>query len=147
VDVIRQDDHQRPWWLSAPWLRDAHHHPKGQELLDHLATDHQAIAGPLEASEDATGFRGWLFATRPQGLTTAALGDPMWRIGYTHPDSAALTDIRTATTTITTGDTSGADALNQWANAWRTAGRPGLNDLTPRLAATTGGWSLYARAR
>lgn len=146
IDVLRHDRQQRPWWLSAAWMRSPHHYLNGQHVLDALVTDHHTNPGPLESGEPADNFRAWLLATRPDGLTTAALGDPLWRIGHTHPTGAALTDLRTATHTITAGDPDAAEVLNTWAATWRNAGRPGLADLEPHLDPFHDGWVLRANA-
>ncbi|GLZ28217.1 hypothetical protein Lesp02_04070 [Lentzea sp. NBRC 105346] len=147
VDVLRHDNQHRPWWLSGEWIRNPHHYVDGQRVLDALITDHRHIAGPLQPDESAVDWRAWLLATRPAGLTTAALGDPLWRIGHTHPTGAALTDARTATQTVITSDNADAEVLTDWADAWRAAGRPGLADLHPRLDAFHDGWVLHAKAR
>lgn len=144
IDVLRRGEAGNAWWLSAPWLRTPRHYLVGQRLLDDLVTDHQTIPGPLGAHEDAVGFRAWLLATRPQGLTSAALGDPTWRVGHACPAGAALTDARSATETITAGKPEATEALLRWADTWRNAGRPGLVDLDPQLNAFHDGWTLSA---
>jgi len=144
VDVLRHDPERRAWWLSGQWLRTPHQYRAGQYVLDALVADHRTVPGPLETGEDAADFRAWLLATRPDGLTTAALGDPNWRIGHVRPTGAALTDTRTATETVTAGNPAAADVLTEWATDWRTAGRPGLADLQPQLVAFHNGWTLHA---
>jgi protein-L-isoaspartate(D-aspartate) O-methyltransferase len=89
VDALAHDDQERPWWLSATWLRGAER-AAGETLLNQLITHGRPAAGPLAEDEDHTGFYAWMLATQPAGLTTAALGDPLWRIGCTHAGGAAL---------------------------------------------------------
>jgi protein-L-isoaspartate(D-aspartate) O-methyltransferase len=146
IDVLRHDDQQRPWWLSAEWIRSPRHYLDGRKVIDTLVANHRSTPGPLEPGEPADGFRAWLLATRPTGLTTAALGDPVWRIGPTHLTGAALTDLRTATETITAGDPGVAETLTAWATTWRNAGRPGLTELRPHLDPFHDGWTLRADA-
>lgn len=143
LDILRHDSTHHAWWLSGPWLRTPDHYRAGQHVLDLLIADHKTIPGPLDASEDATDFRAWLLATGPDGLTTAALGEPRWFIGHGHPAGVALTDTRTGTETITAGDSAAADILAGWAADWRAAGRPGLTEITPRLVAFHDGWTLH----
>ncbi|MGH3620466.1 MAG: protein-L-isoaspartate O-methyltransferase family protein [Sciscionella sp.] len=144
IDVARRNYAGRAHWLSGMWLRSPKEYGHGQHLLDSLITDCHEITGPLDPGESAVDFRAWLLATRPDGLTTAALGDPTWRIGHAHPTGAALTDIRTATHTITAGDPDAADVLTTWVNTWRQAGRPGLTDSQAHLTAFHDGWVLRA---
>jgi protein-L-isoaspartate(D-aspartate) O-methyltransferase len=142
IDVLHHDDQQRPWWLSAEWIRGPRNHPHGRQVIDALVADHRSTPGPLAPGEPAESFRAWLLATRPHGLTTAALGDPVWRIGRTSPAGAALTDLRTATETVTAGDPAAAETLTAWATTWRDAGRPGLTELHPHLTPSHDGWTL-----
>lgn len=144
IDALCRDDAGRAWWLSGTWLRGHEGDSHGWHLLDSLIADRHEVAGPLEVGERAGDFRAWLLANRPDGLTTAALGDPTWHMGYAHSSSAALTDMRTATRSIASGDPDAADVLTTWANAWRRGGRPGFADLQPHLRAFHGGWTLRA---
>jgi protein-L-isoaspartate(D-aspartate) O-methyltransferase len=123
IDALCRDDAGRAWWLSGTWLRGHEGDSHGWHLLDSLTKDRHEVAGPLELGEPAGDFRAWLLATRPDGLTTAALGDPTWRMGYAHSSGVALTDMRTATKSITSGDPDAPDVLTTWANAWRQRGR------------------------
>jgi protein-L-isoaspartate(D-aspartate) O-methyltransferase len=125
IDVLRHDDRRHPWWVSAPWMRSPTSYPQGQRTLDTLMTEHASAPGPLEAHENAEDFRAWLLATCPHGLSTAALGEPLWRIGCTVPTGVALTDLGTATNTLTTADAQALDTLTAWASGWRRAGRQG----------------------
>lgn len=142
VDILRRDREQRPWWLSTDWMRSPHGYRVGQQILDDLVANGETIPGPLGADESAADFRAWLLATRPAGLTTAAFGDPQWRIGYTAAAGAALTDSRTATRTLTCGDPAAQQILAGWANDWRGIGRPGFPNLGGRLIAFHDGWTL-----
>ncbi len=144
IDVLGHDNQRRPWWLSAEWIRSPHRYLEGHHVLDVLVADPRTVPGPLEPGEPAADLRAWLLATRPDGLTTAALGDPLWRIGRTDATGAALTDLRTATETITTGDLGAAEALSTWVATWRRDGRPGLADLRPHLQTSHDGWVLRA---
>lgn len=144
IDVASRDDAGHAYWLSGTWLRSPEQYCQGQHLLDSLTNHRRENSGPLEPGESAADFRAWLLATQPDGLTTAALGDPTWRIGHAHPTGTALTDIRAATHTITTGDPDAADILSTWASTWREAGCPGLADLQPHLTAFHDGWVLSA---
>ncbi|NDL60225.1 protein-L-isoaspartate O-methyltransferase family protein [Phytoactinopolyspora mesophila] len=144
VDVVSRDDSGRPCWLSGPWLRSPEHYVQGQRLLQSLITNRESTAGPLGSEESATDFRAWLLATRPGGLTTAALGEPLWQLGYAHSGGAALTDVRSATQTVTNGDTEAAAVLAGWADTWRQLGSPGLADLRTQLIPFYDGWTLEA---
>ncbi|WP_020663607.1 methyltransferase domain-containing protein [Amycolatopsis benzoatilytica] len=144
IDVACRDDTGRASWLSSPWLRSPEQYLQGQHLLDNLATKRREISGPLEPGEPAADFRAWLLTTQPDGLTTAALGDPTWRIGHAHPTGAALTDTRTATTMITAGDPDAIDVLLTWTTRWRDTGRPGLADFGANLTAFHDGWTVSA---
>ncbi|TWP46080.1 methyltransferase domain-containing protein [Lentzea tibetensis] len=146
IDVLRHDDKHRPWWLSGEWIRSPRHYLDGRYVLDALIQSHDHIPGPLQPDESAADWRAWLLATRPAGLTTAALGEPLWRIGHTHQTGAALTDARTATQTVITSANADAEVLTDWADAWRAAGRPGLTDLVPHLEAFHDGWVLRTTA-
>lgn len=147
VDAACRDDSGRTHWLSALWLRSSKGASRGQAVLESLMKDRREIAGPLDAGELAADFRVWLLATQPDGLTTAALGDPIWHIGHTHPTGAALTNVQTAAHTVTAGDPDATEVIFTWADAWRLSGRPRLTDLRPRLTACHDGWSLHATLR
>lgn len=146
VDVLRHDSEQHPWWLSAGWLRTPRHYRTGQQLLDDLIANGRKTTGPLQPDESADDFRAWLLATRPDGLTTAALGDPNWHIGITTAKGAALTGMRIATTTIAVGEDDHR-RLGALAESWRQAGRPGLTRLEPVLDAFYDGWTLRAHTK
>ncbi|MEV6602792.1 methyltransferase domain-containing protein [Kutzneria sp. NPDC051319] len=147
ADVLCRDQDDRAYWLSGTWLRSPEQYLQGQHLLHSLTGDRTEIPGPLQPDESAVDFRAWLLATQPDGLTTAGLGGPAWRIGHTHPTGAALTDALTATHTITSGDADTAQVLGEWAAAWRRAGRPRIADLRPELAGFYDGWVLRAGVR
>lgn len=144
VDIAARDAAGRAFWLSGPWLRNSERQLQGRELLDGLIDRRSDAGGPLQPGESADDFRAWLLATQPDGLTTAALGEPTWRIGYSHSLGAALTDTRTATHTVTTGDPDAAHTLATWAATWRRAGSPGITDLRAHLATFQDGWVLTA---
>jgi protein-L-isoaspartate(D-aspartate) O-methyltransferase len=144
VDVLCRDDNLEPYWLSSTWLRTPETYLQGQDIVRKLAASGDEIPGPLEDGEAAADFRAWLLATQPAGLTTAALGSPQWRIGYTGPTSAALTDMRTATSTATAGSDAAAHVLAGWATTWRQAGRPGISRLSAQLEPFYDGWILRA---
>ncbi|MEV6986660.1 methyltransferase domain-containing protein [Sphaerisporangium sp. NPDC051017] len=135
ADALTHDDQDRPWWLSATWLRTegTAATASGEALLDRLIADARTVPGPLAETENPEGFYGYLLATRPAGLTTAALGDPAWRIGYTSPTGAALTSPSDAQHTIHAGDQEALHALTAWAENWRVLGRPGFDRLRPDL--------------
>lgn len=144
ADVLRHDGQNRPWWLSGTWLRNPEDYRQGQRLLETLTTQHHETAGPLEPGESAADFRAWLLAARPDGLTTAALGDPTWRIGHAGPTGAAFTDTHTSRTTIICGKSDAGRNLTTWASTWRRAGRPRLCDLQGHLTPFHDGWTLGA---
>jgi protein-L-isoaspartate(D-aspartate) O-methyltransferase len=144
ADVLCRDHDDRAFWLSGSWLRSPEQYLQGQHLVRSFTGDLTEIPGPLEPGESAVDFRAWLLATQPDGLTTAGLGDPAWRIGHAHPTGAALTDARTATHTVTAGDPDAAQVLGDWAATWRDAGNPGITDLYPELVGFYDGWVLRA---
>lgn len=147
VDSLRNDHDGHPYWMSSSWLRSSEQRIHGDALLDSAMSQRHETAGPLRPDERADDFRAWLLATTPAGLTSAALGDAVWRMGYSDRSGTALTDGRTATRTVTVGRSMSPSVLRSWADKWRTAGRPGLGDLHPRLDPCDGGWMLRASVR
>ncbi|MGH3908143.1 MAG: hypothetical protein ACRDTE_28770 [Pseudonocardiaceae bacterium] len=137
ADAARHDPQGRGWWLSAGHLRSADS-SVGDALLNTLIDHAFQRTGPLRADEAVADFRGWLLATRPAGLTTAALGRPLWRIGYSDHAGAALLSTIDGTDTSTTGAGDHYEIVAGWAEDWRSAGRPGLTDLRPALMGATG---------
>ncbi|MEU7002207.1 methyltransferase domain-containing protein [Nonomuraea sp. NPDC046570] len=137
VDALVHDGGQQPWWLSAAWLRAEDGRTVGEAVLERLIAEGRPVSGPLAEAEDAAGFYAYLLATRPEGLTTAALGDPGWRIGYASPAGAALVGSDDA---ILAGDGEAWHALTGWADRWRERGRPGFDRLRPELQRGEHGW-------
>jgi protein-L-isoaspartate(D-aspartate) O-methyltransferase len=144
VDALIHDDTDHPWWLSADWLRDGNDDQPGQHLLKQLMLDPHKVPGPLTCDEDGADFYAYLLATRPSGLTTAALGDPTWRIGATTPTSAALIPAGDGHDAIHTGGSQALGKLLDWADHWRAHGRPGYTDVRPHLAPGKDGWTVHA---
>ncbi|MGH4012618.1 MAG: PqqD family peptide modification chaperone [Pseudonocardiaceae bacterium] len=143
ADATRLDPRGRWWWLSAEHLRDTDS-AVGAGLLDTLISDAHYVNGPLQTDESISDFRNWLLATSPAGLTTAALGTPLWRIGYSDPAGAALLNTIDGADMITSGGAH-QQVVTAWVEDWRRMGRPGLDDLQPYLVRTTTGWLARAR--
>jgi protein-L-isoaspartate(D-aspartate) O-methyltransferase len=144
VDALTHDDADRPWWLSTDWLRHGSGDQPGQNLLERLIHDPHRVPGPLNATENGADFHAYLLATCPDGLTTAALGDPAWRIGATTPSSAALIPAGDGQGAIHTGGPQALGRLLDWADHWRALGRPGYTDLRPHLSPGKDGWTVRA---
>jgi protein-L-isoaspartate(D-aspartate) O-methyltransferase len=147
IDASRTDDEGQTWWLSREDLRTGDGAERGEELLGLMIRDGRQVAGPLVQRESVVGLTGWLMATGPAGLTTAALGDTRWRIGISTDDGAALMSTFDGTDTAIAGDDAPAFALAEIAQAWREAGKPGLGGLQPVLIPTEGGWTARAELR
>jgi protein-L-isoaspartate(D-aspartate) O-methyltransferase len=139
VDILRHDDDGKPWWLSARWLGDEETRAAGDELLRGLAADAAESESPLAETDDPVGFYAWLLATRPEGLTTACLGDPQWRIGHTEAYSAAFIPLAGRTPLVTIGSPDSARTITSWIEHWRDAGAPGWNALRPYSEPTSTG--------
>ncbi|HWR46771.1 MAG TPA: rRNA adenine N-6-methyltransferase family protein [Pseudonocardiaceae bacterium] len=144
VDVLARDGDDKPWWLSAQWLRTRSSQQAGRDLLDQLITDSRTVPGPLTAEENGADFYAYLLAARPQGLTTAALGDPIWRIGYSNPTGAALIPTGEGQIAVHAGDPLAHHKLLGWAERWRSLGRPGYAHLRPQLDQDESGWHVRA---
>ncbi|MBV9140570.1 MAG: hypothetical protein JO115_06610 [Pseudonocardiales bacterium] len=144
VDVLAHDDDDKPWWLSAHWLRTRSSQQTGRDLLDRLITGSRTVPGPLTAAENGADFYAYLLAARPQGLTTAAFGDPTWRIGYSNPTGAALIPIDEGEVIVHTGGLIAHHQLLDWAERWRSLGRPGYAHLRPQLHHVECGWQVRA---
>ncbi len=78
-------------------------------------------------------FYAYLLAARPQGLTTAALGDPTWRIGYSNLTGAALIPTGHGQIAVHAGDPVAHHKLLGWAERWQSLGRPGYAHPRPQL--------------
>ncbi|QYC45024.1 Protein-L-isoaspartate O-methyltransferase [Nonomuraea coxensis DSM 45129] len=141
VDALVHDEDGRPRWLSATWLRNGGG-DTGRRLLRQLRTDGRQAGGPLDRGEDPAGFYAFLLATRPDALTTAALGDPLWRIGASTPTGIALITPSDAERQTAAGDDSAIDLLAAWAAQWRTQGSPGLDRLSAVLHHVGDGWTV-----
>jgi protein-L-isoaspartate(D-aspartate) O-methyltransferase len=141
VDALAHDDDGRPWWLSATWLRTSDT-TSGQDLLLRLISDSRQEAGPLTDQHNAEDFYTYLLALRPKELTTAALGEPLWRIGAATPTGIALITRHEAHHQVAAGDNSAADLLAGWARQWRDLGEPGLEQVQPHLHAVEGEWEV-----
>jgi protein-L-isoaspartate(D-aspartate) O-methyltransferase len=144
VDVLARDADDKPWWLSAQWLRTRSSQQAGRNLLDHLITGSQAVPGPLTAAENGADFYAYLLAERPHGLTTAAFGDHTWRIGYSNPTGVALIPTDEGQVTAHAGDLIAHHQLLDWAERWRSLGRPGYAHLRPQLNHVKCGWHVRA---
>lgn len=156
VDAVHTDPEGGQWWLSTAWAREERHAGRAQEiltgLLERLAS-HQAggtadAAGYLtagasteEAVEDLVAF---LLTLRPQGLTTASLGDREFWVGCTRPGGAALLQRSDQARSITVGDGTPNETLRSWIQVWRELGHPGWDDLEPKISRVEDGWQVRA---
>ena len=135
-------------WLSAQWLDDPAFETAGRDLSRRLATDSTVLDSPLRDDDDPVGFYAWLLATRPEGLTTACLGDPQWRIGHTGLSSAAFIPLAGRTPLIVAGQHGSAHTLSSWLARWRADGTPGWQQLRPHAEPTAAGnWAVRATQR
>ncbi|GAA4629736.1 hypothetical protein GCM10023196_052290 [Actinoallomurus vinaceus] len=144
MDALAHDEHGSPWWLSADWLRTHEREPVGHRLLRRLIDHSETVPGPLTSEENGADFYAYILAARPSGLTTAALGNPAWRIGATGPESVALILAGDGRDTIHAGGPEALDALGLWVETWRSAGRPGYRRLRPELHRSEDGWIVRA---
>lgn len=144
VDALIRDDADHPWWISTEWLRNRGGDQVSQTLLKQLILEPHKIPGPLSGAENGADFYAYLLATRPGGLTTAALGDPAWRIGATAPTSAAFITAGEGQDAIHTGGPQALEKLFDWADHWRSLGRPGYTGLRPHLSPGKDGWTVRA---
>lgn len=141
VDALAHDDEDKPWWLSAHWLRtETGNH--GQALLERLITGGRTVPGPLSGHENSSDFYAYLLTARPHGLTTAALGDPAWFIGCGNPDGITIITPSNGREAIHAGDNAATGTLNRWAEEWRELGRPGLARTRPQLEQDEHGWRV-----
>ncbi|GAA2826497.1 protein-L-isoaspartate O-methyltransferase family protein [Nonomuraea rubra] len=139
VDALTRDAAGRMWWVAAEWLR-AHEPAVGMRLLELMITDGRGGTGWPGAAD----LHAYLLATRPEGLTTAALGDQGWGIGCSDPGGVALAGV--SGDLFVAGTPAAAERLDRWALEWRERGRPGMADLTPRLHRRGSGWDVRAAA-
>jgi protein-L-isoaspartate(D-aspartate) O-methyltransferase len=114
----------------------------GDVLLKQLIMASRQDMGPLTAQHKAADFYIFLLALRPDALTTAALGEPLWRIGAATPTGIALITPREAHHQVVAGDDSATDLLAAWARQWREAGAPGLDQMRPVLRPSGEGWEV-----
>lgn len=165
VDTLIRDQNGGAWWLSSEWLRtDGSSAGTGRELvaaggtrpfrggpaagvrlLALLIAEGGAAPSPLASGERAADFQAFLMATRPDGLTTGAMGDHRCRFGCSDPTGAAL--LSSDGDLFHAGSPDVATRLAAWAGRWRGQGRPGLADLTPVLHRRDSGWDVRATAR
>lgn len=139
IDALHTDGAGNPWWLSADWIGDATFNEPGTDLARTLATGTERLASPLREDEDALGFYAWLLATRPEGLTTACLGDPQWWIGHCQPGSAAFIPLAGRTPLTVTGQPDSAKTLTGWVEQWRREGSIDWHTLRPQASPTPHG--------
>ncbi|GAA2209751.1 hypothetical protein GCM10009850_052100 [Nonomuraea monospora] len=137
VDALTRDAAGRMWWVAAEWLR-AHEPFVGMRLLELMITDGRGEPG-LPGVVD---FHAYLMATRPDGLTTAALGDQGWGVGCSQPDGVAL--VGSAGHLFLAGDPAATERLYAWVRDWRERGRPGMAGLAPELHRRGSGWDVRA---
>lgn len=148
VSTLHTTGENKPLWLSAAWLDDPAFETAGRDLARQLATDSTVLDSPLRDDDDPVGFYAWLLATRPEGLTTACLSDPQWRIGHTGPDSAALLPLAGRTPLIAAGQHRSIHALSTWIERWRGQGAPGWQELRPYAELTAAGnWAIRVTQR
>ncbi len=147
ADIVRCDPGGRTWWLSAEHFRRPADRPIGAALLDRLAEHPVRGDGPLVGGEQAKAFAAWLGAVQPTGLTTAALGNPCWRIGLTAPDGAALLATLGGPDLVTVGGDGPKRDLAALVQRWRGDGCPDVGDLIPCLERAVGGWAVRAAVR
>ncbi|MEV0823903.1 methyltransferase domain-containing protein [Nonomuraea rubra] len=139
VDALTRDAAGRMWWVAAEWLR-AHEPAVGMRLLELMITDGRGGTGWPGAAD----LHAYLLAARPEGLTTAALGDQGWGIGCSDPGGVALAGA--SGDLFVAGTSAAAERLDRWALEWRERGRPGMADLMPRLHRRGSGWDVRAAA-
>jgi protein-L-isoaspartate(D-aspartate) O-methyltransferase len=144
VDAMVRDTQGKPWWLSAHWLRSGNQ-AVGERLLRQLITDAHEAVSPLDADENPVDFRAYLTATQPDGLTTAALGSPLWRVGHTIPSSAALIPAVSGHELVHTGSPASLESLAGWVDEWRRLGRPGHDAVEVELRPSADGWTVRTR--
>ncbi|MFD0469599.1 hypothetical protein ACFQ0B_15770 [Nonomuraea thailandensis] len=137
VDALTRDAAGRMWWVAAEWLR-AHEPAVGMRLLELMITDGRGGTG----WPGAVDLHAYLMAARPEGLTTAALGDQGWGVGCSDPGGVALAG--PSGDLFVAGAPAAADRLDGWALEWRERGRPGMADLVPRLHRRGTGWDVRA---
>ncbi|MCF6476185.1 hypothetical protein FAF44_48775 [Nonomuraea sp. MG754425] len=150
VDALTRDAAGRMWWVAAEWLR-AHEPIVGMRLLERMITDGRGAAGPSAAGTVtgllAPGERGgdlhaFLMAVRPDGLTTAALGEQGWGVGCSEPGGVTL--VGPAGDVFHAGAPAATERLAGWIGAWRGRGRPGMAELVPQLRRHGTGWDVRA---
>lgn len=134
------------WWLSSEQYRGTAPPEAAASALHHFITAPQPVTGPLRDGESIQDLRAWLIAKRPETLTTAALGEPLWRIGSTSPNGGALVSTIDGSAVVA-GDREHLEIVERWAAEWRRAGRPSLLDVIAQLTLTTGGWLVRAVLR
>jgi protein-L-isoaspartate(D-aspartate) O-methyltransferase len=137
VDALTRDAAGRMWWVAAEWLR-AHEPAVGMRLLELMITDGRGGTGWLGAVD----LHAYLMAARPEGLTTAALGDQGWGVGCSDPGGVALAGL--SGDLFVAGASAAAERLDGWALEWRERGRPGMADLVPCLHRRGSGWDVRA---
>jgi hypothetical protein len=134
--VLRPDG--RWWWISAEWLH-GRDHGVAVELLDLLAHRQRRRPSPVAAGPDTADLVGYLLARRPDGMLTAGLGDLPAGVGCALPGSLA---VLAGDTLVSGGNPEALDGLLDWISEWRSAGRPALADLWPRLVRRRSAWEL-----
>jgi protein-L-isoaspartate(D-aspartate) O-methyltransferase len=143
IDALHTDAEGKPWWLSSLWLRNGQSVERGAELAQRLAAESRLLESALRDDDDPVAFYAWLLATRPEGLTTACLGDPQWRIGHTAPGSAAFIPLADRAPLIAVGTLSSVHTLAAWVEQWRRDGSTGWEALRPHAApAPQGDWTV-----
>jgi hypothetical protein len=134
--VLRPDG--RWWWISAEWLH-GRDHGVAVDLLDLLAHRQRRRPSPIPPGRDTADLVGYLLARRPDGMLTAGLGDLPAGIGCALPGSLA---VLAGDSLVSGGTPEALDGLLDWIAEWRSAGRPALTDLWPRLVPRRNAWEL-----
>ncbi|WP_137814405.1 hypothetical protein [Gandjariella thermophila] len=134
--VLRPDG--RWWWISAEWLH-GRDHGVAVDLLDLLLHRPRRRPSPIGAGRDTAHLVGYLLARRPDGMLTAGLGDLPAGIGCALPGSLA---VLAGDSLVSGGTPEALDGLLDWITEWRSAGRPALTDLWPRLTPRRDTWEL-----
>ncbi|GAB4086603.1 hypothetical protein GCM10028784_32330 [Myceligenerans cantabricum] len=138
VDAFYIPDNAEPWWISSVDLHGSS--GDAQKRIDQLRRSTTTEPTMLHADESLQDLSAWLYATLPANLATAGLSDRYRAIGASTPDSAAFLTPTELVTSTTEGDASGV--LKAWVGEWRTAGRPGWNDVMGTIEASDDGWTV-----
>ncbi|WP_131767722.1 hypothetical protein [Candidatus Protofrankia californiensis] len=128
-DLLIVVDSQPLFWMSYEWIAST---PLRQRVALVEAARTQAVQTDVAewTGSDHTAFWAYLMTIAPPGLTTAFWSEAGVCVGYSDDKGFALLGLR-SDTMVTAGSPIAADILDEWADRWRAAGNPGLDDLVP----------------